>query len=428
MVINLKKYIAWAIILLSILFLAYSKLYNKDIVTIPRKSKEIEEPSGKNAKEAEEKNIKKIKITAVGDILLHEEQLKAQFNSQTKKYSFSNNFTHVKPYIQDSDLAIANLETSLTRNESNCSGYPVFRSPIAITDALMDAGFNIIAAANNHILDGGKEGFFTTNEVLKEKAIDYMGIKKDSKDESFIIKEVKGIKVGIANYTFENSSSKKYKAINSVKVDKNIENLIDTFNNNFLEDSLEQMKQRVKLMKDKGAELIVFYIHWGEEYKREPDKYQKELAQKLSDIGVDIILGSHPHVIQPMEFIKSQSGGKETLVVYSMGNFISNQRYEILKQRYSEDGIIVNITVAKDMNSNNISIGEVSYISTWVNKYEEDNKYVYEIIPIQDGLKDKEKYNLTTEEVVWRAENSEKNTELIISKGSDKVINAASIK
>ena len=126
-------------------------------------------------------------------------------------------------------------------------------------------------------------------------------------------------------------------------------------------------------------------IHWGEEYHRNPSKFQKLLAQKLCDYGVDIIIGSHPHVVQPIEMIKSEESNNETLVIYSLGNFLSNQRREILKTDYTEDGLIVDIDISKNLETNETKISKVEYIPTWVNKYtDSSNKLQYEIIPIID--------------------------------------------
>lgn len=372
----------------------------------------------------EGKKDKEITITAVGDIIVHETQLEAQYNKDTKQYDFTNNFSYVKPYIKKADMAIANLETTLSGPEKGYAGYPTFNTPDSIIDALKDTGFNVLTAANNHVLDGGSKGFFRTNKVLKEKGIDYIGIKADTNSDSYLIKDVKGVKVGITNYTFETAKAGNSKTINSIKIPKEMEGLIDSFNYQDLKNDFANMRQRIKDMKDKGAEVVIFYMHWGDEYDRQPNKYEKEIAQELSNDGVDIIFASHPHVLQPIEYVSSQVDNKETLVVYSMGNFISNQRYEILKQRYSEDGLIVNVKVKKDKDSGKISLGEVSYVPTWVNRYEKNKSFVYEIVPLIDALADNEKFDLNSEEAVWRAQNSENNTFSLIDSTKSKVAHA----
>ena len=127
-------------------------------------------------------------------------------------------------------------------------------------------------------------------------------------------------------------------------------------------------------------DIQILIIHWGDEYQRLPNKFQQELAQKLSDSGVDIIIGSHPHVVQPVDIIKSSDGNSETLVIYSLGNFISNQRKELLGTPFTEDGLMVNIEITK--NNDKTFISKVDCIATWVNKYNQNGNIVYEVLPI----------------------------------------------
>jgi poly-gamma-glutamate synthesis protein (capsule biosynthesis protein) len=426
-VINVRKFIIGLVGICFVAGAAYLGFNNA------KRSEVKDENYEKNIYEVEEKNdnhqssIDTVKITAVGDILIHESQLQAQLNKSTKQYDFNNNYKYVKEYIKNSDIAIANLETSLSRGENGYTGYPVFISPASVVDALKATGFNILATANNHIYDGGSKGFFTTQQILREKGIDYIGTRNNEQEDSFLIKNVKGIKVGITNYTYENSSGTSGKKINSVSLDKKVEKLIDTFNNKNIQSALNDMKIRAKAMRDKGAEVLVFYIHWGEEYERQPNKTQKELAQGLADIGIDIVFASHPHVLQPIEFVKSKVDNRETLVVYSLGNFISNQRYEILKHRYGEDGLIVSVNISKDRKNNKITLEDVTYTPTWVNRYDASGNFVYEVVPVNDGLKNKQAYNLITDEAVWRVENSRENTMDIIEKSSDRLVLAPAI-
>lgn len=419
----MRKMISGAIGLFFLIALAYyfglynnGKINNENINKVLLDTNAVEESSKK-----EEKKTSEILISAVGDILVHETQLQAQFNKETKQYDFTNNFKYVKPYIKNANLAIANLETVLGGPEKGYTGYPTFNSPDSIVDALKDTGFNLLTTANNHALDGGSKGFFRTNNILREKSIDYIGSKASSQDNSFIVKDVEGIKVGVSNYTFETAKTGGNKTINSVKIPKEVEGLIDTFNYQGFKEDIPRIKERIKVMKEKGAEVIIFCMHWGEEYQRQPNKQQKDIAQELANDGVDIILGGHPHVLQPIEYIKSKVDDRETLVVYSMGNFISNQRYEILKQRYSEDGIIVNIKIKKDLNANKISIEDVTYVPTWVNRYSKNNNFVYEIVPLFDALSNKDKFNLFNEETVSRAEMSKQSTVSLIDSASTKV-------
>lgn len=427
MVVEMRKIIYGSIGLFFLIILGFLGLYKNGSFNFDNHYKSEPTAQVQSKLDVNKVNEKEIQITAVGDILIHESQLEAQYNKETKQYDFRNNYEFVKPYIKRADLAIANLETVLGGGENGYTGYPVFNSPDEVVDALKDSGFNLLTTANNHILDGGSKGFLRTVKTLKDKGIDFVGTKGSKEEESFLIKDVHGIKIGIANYTFETPKVNGAKTINSIKIPREIDGLIDTFNYQNINDDINSMKERIKIIRDRGAEVIIFYIHWGEEYQRQPNKYQKDIAQKLANLGVDIIFASHPHVLQPIETIKSQVDNKETLVVYSMGNFISNQRSEILKQSYSEDGIIVNVKIKKNFDTNKVDIEQYSYIPTWVNRYTRDNNFVYEIVPLFDALNNKQKYNLISEDAVKRAENSEQHTLSLIDTPQSKLAHTETI-
>jgi poly-gamma-glutamate capsule biosynthesis protein CapA/YwtB (metallophosphatase superfamily) len=351
-----------------------------------------------------------IELVAVGDVMVHEMQLRAQFDALSNEYNFENNFKYIKPYIQNADIALANLETTFAGADKKYQGYPIFNTPDSLADALKDTGFDIISTSNNHTFDTGIYGLLRTVEVLKDRNLGVIGTRKSEEEQSFIVKDVKGIKIGFSAYTYETPRNGENKTINGLVVPSQYGNLIDSFSYEYLQNDMLKIKERVGLMKQQGAEVVVFYMHWGNEYQRQPSSYQTNIAKTLADFGVDIILGSHPHVLQPIEYVQSSDGSRQTLVVYSMGNIISNQQYEYMDIRYSEDGIIVSINITKDFENNTISIENISYVPTWVHKYNANGKNVYEILPLLDALEDKEQYNLITSQSIWRAENSKYTT------------------
>lgn len=379
-----------------------------------------------NKKEAEVKlpvsenlEYKEASILAVGDILIHEDQLKAQFNEVTGEYNFENNFKYVKSHIESADIALANFETTLAGEKQKYTGFPLFNSPSSIVDAMKSSGFDILSTINNHTIDMGSAGVLNTLEEIQKRNLIALGTRENLQKQPYIIQEVKGIKLGVISYSFETPRKGENKTLNAIEIPSEVINLLNTFSYEHIEEDLLRIKGQIDEMKSKGAEAIVFFIHWGNEYERSPNVHQIRIANALCDYGVDIILGSHPHVIQPIEFITSQKTGKRSLVVYSMGNFISNQQYERTNNRYTEDGIIVNIQIKKSMVSNNITISGVSYIPTWVHRYTENNKFVYEVVPLTDALASKEEYNLNEDIEVWRAENSEKSTRMLMGESAD---------
>jgi poly-gamma-glutamate capsule biosynthesis protein CapA/YwtB (metallophosphatase superfamily) len=383
----------------------------QEVKNVTQDSKKIE--VAKDASDIE------VSIVAVGDVIVHEEQLKAQYNKEIGKYSFYNNFKYVKSHIESADIALANLETTLAGEEKKYTGYPLFNSPSSLVDAMKDCGFDILSTANNHTIDRGSEGVFSTLAEIQKRNLKAVGTRENLNEKPYIIQDVKGIKIGVISYSYETPRSGNDKMLNAIKIPSKVTNLINTFSYEYIEEDLNKIKGQIDEMKGQGAEAIIFVIHWGNEYERKPNVHQISIANKLCDFGVDVILGSHPHVIQPIEFITSEKTGKRSLVVYSMGNFISNQRYEYTDNRYTEDGIIVNIDIVKSASSNEIVISAVSYIPTWVNKYSNNSKLVFEILPLGDALASKGKYDLNDDIEVWRASNSSKNTRILIGENSE---------
>ncbi|MBZ9689652.1 CapA family protein [Clostridium estertheticum] len=372
--------------------------------------KEVE----KKAPVSENLEYKVANIIAVGDILVHGDQLKAQFNEKTGEYNFENNFKYVKALIEPADIALANFETTLAGEKKKYSGFPLFNSPSSIVDAMKNCGFDILSTINNHTIDMGSAGVLSTLEEIKKRNLISVGTRDNVQKQPYVIEEVKGIKLGIISYSFETPRKGENKTLNAIQIPSDVVNLLNTFSYEHIDEDLFKIKTQIDEMKGMGAEAIIFFIHWGNEYERKPNVHQIRIANALCDYGVDVILGSHPHVIQPIEFVTSKKTGKRSLVVYSMGNFISNQQYERTNNRYTEDGIIVNIQIKKSKLSNNITISGVSYMPTWVHRYTENNKFVYEVLPLTDALASKGKYNLTEDIEVWRAENSEKSTRMLM--------------
>lgn len=318
---------------------------------------------------------KKVNISAVGDIILHDEQIWSAYNKENKTYDFMNNFKYIKPFIEKSHIAYGTIEGTYSGEEEGYSGYPNYNGPDSMIDALKDNGFDIINVATDHSLDKGLEGVSKTGEKI-DKEMTSIGNKK------YIIKKVKGIEIGFTSYTYESKEGE----LNGNKIPEDMN--LNTFSYNKLDNGLEEMKTLVEEMKNEGAEFIVFGMHWGVEYNTEPSKYQMKIAETLNEYGVDLILGSNPHVIQPIKEIQGEYGHK-TLVAYSLGNFISNQRLETMGDRRTADGIILNLTLNKSRKG--VKVEEWSYTPTWVYKIQRENKKSdYYILPVEETLNSEE--------------------------------------
>lgn len=320
-------------------------------------------------------------ILATGDVMVHSPQLQAQYDYSTGTYNFDNNFKYVKKYIENADYSLANLETTLAGNDVyQYSSYPTFNSPDELADALKNAGFDLLSTINNHSFDKRDLGVNRTLSTLKEKGFDTVGTRENSSDKEYIIKDINNIKVGITSYSYGDvKNDNKY--LNGIKISEDWENKMNIFDSLDVDKAFETISSTTDKMKDSDIQVVI--IHWGIEYARNETDFQKQLAQKLCDDGVDIIIGSHPHVVEPVETITSSDGKNKTLVIYSLGNYISNQRRETVGA-YSEDGLMVNIDISKKSNEKEAKVEKVTCIPTWVNKYNNGYKNVYEIVPIED--------------------------------------------
>lgn len=326
-----------------------------------------------------------LSISCVGDVMVHSTQFKAQYDADTDTYQFDNNFQYVKDYISAADLALLNLETTLSGPPY--AGYPAFRSPDSLADALDRAGFDVALLSNNHILDGGVKGLERTLGVLTEKGFQVSGAQLPE-GKPFAIVDVKGVKTAILSYTYETPSIEGRHALNGNPMSDTALSMTNTFLYEDLSSLWSELSAQIQQAKEEGAQIIVCYLHWGEEYQREPNRWQTEMAQQLSDLGVDIVFASHPHVLQPYKLIRSEASGKTTAVFYSMGNFLSNQRLETLDNRYTEQGMIAQVEVTLMQSTGEILSIQQSAVPTWVDKYKKDGKNVYAIVPLVDGLAD----------------------------------------
>ncbi len=314
-----------------------------------------------------------VTISVTGDVMVHMPQVRSAFDSSSNSYDFTSVFEEIKPYISSSDISIANLETVIAGNEYGFSGFPRFNSPEELLKALNDTGFDILSTANNHSIDKGKKGIINTIDNIEKYNMVSVGTYKESTDR-VLIKEINGIKLGILAYTY---------GCNGLEVLLTEEEL--DYMVNIIDE--ERIRNDIKLTEDMGVDMTIVLMHWGNEYQLEPSEEQILLGSNMITWGADIILGSHPHVIQRSEII--EHNGERKFIIYSMGNFISNQRRETMKnsrRKYTEDGIIVTLTLEKDSSMGRTSIKDVDYIPTWVYRYSENGKLMYKIMPTIDYM------------------------------------------
>ena len=337
------------------------------------------------------KKVTEITIGSSGDVLIHKPVYRSCYNSKTKEYDFTEIFKYAKPSIEKYDYFVANLETSLAGNENGrkYTSFPCFNTPDAIAVALKEAGVDCLLTSNNHCYDTGSHGIHRTQKVVSDLGFDYVGTVTDPANKCYIVSDIKGIKMGIACFTYETTTSKDRKAINGILVDKKSDDLISSFNYDRLDEFYKELQSQLDGMKADGAEIFTVYIHWGNEYVLKPNSYQKKIAQKLCDMGVDVIIGGHPHVVQPVDLLSSSTDPEhKTVCVYSMGNMISNQRRQNMRMKsgHTEDGMIFEMTFSK-YSDGSVVFEKVNVVPTWVHMYTKNGKK-YNVVPLVKDLGD----------------------------------------
>lgn len=326
-----------------------------------------------------------VNIKATGDIMFHPSQLDGAYDNATGTYDFKNSFKLVKDILQAADLAIANFEGTTAGNSVYAyQGYPLFNAPDEVLDAIKDAGFDILSTANNHSLDTRKAGVIRTVQEINARGMNTIGTFTEKPETRVLIKDIKGIKIAFLSYT------EMVNGLETTMSPSDLDSMVNIINESkILED--------IAYSKKENADIIIAYLHWGDEYARVQAQRQEVLAEMMFTEGVDIILGSHPHVIQPAQ--KFEIEGKTKFVAYSMGNFLSNQRVETLVpygmteaiSKYTEDGVIVDINIEKNGESGEVTLKDIRYIPLWVYKgTTEDGGTEHVVYPIMEYIESNE--------------------------------------
>jgi poly-gamma-glutamate synthesis protein (capsule biosynthesis protein) len=301
--------------------------------------------------------VHEITLIFTGDIMQHMPQVEAAWNEELEAYIYDSCFKYITPWLAGANLAISNLETTLAGKPF--SGYPAFSSPDELVSGMMNAGIDIVGTANNHCCDRGRNGIERTVSVLDSLGMMHMGTYKNTetyKKSNPMIINTRGFRLAFLNYTY---------GTNGIPVpENNVVSLIEK----------DRLQADMKAAHDSAVDMTIVFIHWGEEYQRAPNTFQKDIAGYLFANGADIIIGSHPHVIQPMEWRKDDSLKKEQLVVWSLGNYVSNQR-----KRYTDGGTMFSVKLQKE--SGHTKIKEAGYQLTWVHNPIVKSKRQYYILP-----------------------------------------------
>lgn len=302
-----------------------------------------------------------LNLIFVGDVMGHSPQINSAYDEATKGYSYDSVFTRMRGVLSQADIVVANLEVTLAGEPYK--GYPQFSSPDNLVDGLTNAGVDILVTANNHSVDRGKAGITRTIEVLTKMNVPHTGTFLDADDREArnpLLIEKNGFKLGLLNYTY---------GTNGIPIPSPvIVNLIDT----------ALIRRDVQRARELGVDEVIVFIHWGNEYERNPSKNQIKMANFLKNLGVRIIIGSHPHVVQRMEAEYDTDSTTGQVVVYSLGNFVSNQR-----KRYCNGGVVTFVQLSKgDMGKTQIA--NTGYIPVWVHMPYRNSKRLYQVLPVSE--------------------------------------------
>jgi len=317
--------------------------------------------------EGSKDNNDKLTFIFAGDVMGHSYQYKAAYDANTNTFNYDACFQAVKPYIENCDFGLVNLEVPLAGPPY--SGYPNFSSPDALLDGLKFAGYNIILTANNHILDFGKPGLERTISTIKNRKMMYAGcyIDEQQRDSIYpLILEKKGLRVALLNCTY---------LMNTMSVTPpNRVNGLDTI----------EIKNDIRKAEAKGADMIIMTVHWGTEYQLEANALQMKYSRFFSRQGVDLVIGSHPHVVQNQDIVYGNDS-VGTPVYYSVGNSVSNQR-----KPNTDGGIMVKV----EIDTKTEMITSTSVIPVYIYKGTLANVYQYHLMPTEGYIQNLGKFIL----------------------------------
>jgi poly-gamma-glutamate capsule biosynthesis protein CapA/YwtB (metallophosphatase superfamily) len=300
----------------------------------------------------------RLSMLFLGDIMQHDSQISDAYDPITKRYDYKPCFQYIKPYTKGVDLAIGNFE--LTLAGPPYKGYPQFSAPDELLFALKDMGMDVLVTANNHCVDRGKQGLERTIMMLDSLKILHTGTFVDDVERLNLhplLVEKNGFRLALLNYTYGTNGLPVYQP--------NIVNIIEK----------ELIRKDMAKAKAMTPDAIIVFLHWGSEYQSLPSEWQKDIGKFCFDLGANIVIGAHPHVIQPMEWKKKEN----KLIAYSLGNFVSGQR-----KRYTDGGALIRLELEKITikdGSSLTAVDSAAYLLEWVYRTADQEKNYY-VLPV----------------------------------------------
>lgn len=346
--------------------------HNSNIETSQNQN-DIQENMKEHIQEPQQEELPKedihIKMSVIGDIMCHNTQYNDAYDSSNGTYDFSYVFSDIKEYISSADIAVGNLETTFAGKDRGYSNYPRFNTPEQLATNLKDFRIDVLSTANNHCMDTNYTGLVSTLKYLDEAGIAHTGTSATVQDQNeVLIKDVNGIKIAFLAFTY---------GTNGIPVPED-----KSFSVNLIDEDL--ILKQIELAKKQKPDLVCVSMHWGIEYQTKQNAEQERLAELLFKNGVDVILGSHPHVLQPMEkkTITLEDGTtKDCFVIYSLGNFMSGQTKE-----NTRDSIILNINITKNGETGETTLDKIEYIPIYMYKATTGTTKRYKVLDIEKAI------------------------------------------
>lgn len=351
-----------------------------------QKTAESERIQENQQEETRVPETRKVRLAVTGDLMCHSWQYEDAYNSASGEYEFDYNFKYVKKYLKDADYTIGNFETTLGGDEIGPKDFPCFNTPDSFAEAVKHAGYDLVTTANNHCMDQGDDSLKRTLRVLDNYGLEHIGTYASEKaSKKVFVKELQGIKIAFLTYTYGTNGLTPGEA----------------YYVNMLDEA--RIEKDIRKAKKQGAEFVIVFPHQGTEYEETPSDFYKEQYQRILKMGADMILASHPHVLQPIEYVKvdDEDGTSRTcFIAYSLGNFLSSQR-----TIPRDTGVILNITIEKTGEEAPV-IKKTTVIPTWVQFRNPDGSSYITVRSICDmlSMKEEEKYATFAAADIQRAE------------------------
>lgn len=327
-----------------------------------------------------------VTLLAGGDVLFHSYLING--GRQTDgSYDYNYAFQHMETLTAEVDFAYLNMEGTLAGEPY--SGFPYFSAPDAVATAIAGSGFHMAKSANNHSIDKGPAGFDRTIAVLREEGLIVSGTRQSLDEPFYQLVDIGGVKLGFATFSYETIRQNGQRALNAIVIPQELAGRINSFSleEPYMSQDFARMGRLATVMREQGAEIVVFNLHWGTEYNTEENWYQKALAQQLANANVDLIIGNGAHVVQPIKEVRSQTSEHRSLVYYSVGNLLSDQLFGTAdSQGYAEDGMLAEVRFER-ADDGRMRATAASYIATYCYKVKNgDYSTLNTIVPVRAAL------------------------------------------